>query len=894
MKRAIAIGLLTGAALLALATPAQADFGLNDFDVFFGKEGGAAATEAGSHPFAMSTSFGINFSGEGPAIQPDGEIKDAVFEQIAGLVINPTATPLCSTADFLAFGGAKCAAETRVGEVLTAVDQPDGIEEAAVFNMEPPPGSAARLAFSVLGVPVVVDGTVKDSPEYNLQGTLRNTRQVLKVLGASLTLQGVPGEVPFLTLPGSCTGPARSSYEALSWEGDLDAGFALTHDAVGNPEGFSGCEKLPFDPQMSAQPTTKAAESASGLRFELEFDQAGLLAPEGNAQSTVKEAVVALPEGVTLNPSIAEGLGVCSEADLEAETLAAAPGEGCPNASKVGTIEVATPLLEEPLPGAVYVAEPNDPDTVAPENPFDSLTAIYIVVKDPSRGVLIKLPALVEPDPTTGQLLTVVEDAPQLPFSSFSFRFREGQRAPLITPPACGTYTTEAEFVPWANPEEAAISTASFQIDAGPGGSPCPPGGVAPFAPGFQAGSLNNNAASFSPFSMRLSRSDGEQDMTKLAAVLPPGVSGKLAGLDKCPAAQIALARTKTGRAELGSPSCPSGSLIGHTLAGAGVGGALTYVSGSLYLAGPYNGAPLSVVAITPALAGPFDAGTVVVRVALRVNPISAAVEVDGAASDPIPHILQGIPLKVRELRVLTDRPSFTLNPTSCDPSQVKGAIWGSFLNVLSPIDDRPVGVQDRYQAANCARLGFKPRLAMRLKGGTDRGDHPALRAVLRPRPGDANLERAVVRLPRSAFLDQGHIRTICTRVQFAAEACPPGAIYGTVRAFTPLLSEPLQGPVYLRSSDNELPDLVLDLHGIVEIEASARIDSIRGGIRTTFAAIPDAPVSKVVFDLQGGKKGLIVNSRDLCGSPSRANVRLDGHNGARRALRPPLRAKCP
>jgi hypothetical protein len=391
---------------------------------------------------------------------------------------------------------------------------------------------------------------------------------------------------------------------------------------------------------------------------------------------------------------------------------------------------------------------------------------------------------------------------------------------------------------------------------------------------------------------MRLTRRDGDQDLTKLSALLPPGVTGRLAGVERCADSQIAAARTKSGRAEQASPSCPQGSRIGQTLGGAGVGASLTYVPGSLYLAGPHRGAPLSVVAITPAVAGPFDAGTVVVRVALRVDPISAQVSVDGSASDPIPHILQGIPLKLRELRVLTDRPGFTLNPTSCDPFRTAATLWGSSLDLLSPADDVPVERGSRYQAADCARLGFKPKLGLRLSGGTHRGDFPRLKATYGPRSGDANLEGLVLRLPRSLFVEQGHFRTICTRVQFAADSCPKGAIYGQVKAFTPLLSDPLQGPVYLRSSNNDLPDLVFDLHGLVDIEAAVRIDSTRGGLRATLDNAPDAPVSKVTVSMQGGQKGLLVNSRDLCAGPNRATVALAAHSGKALRLRPQLRAR--
>jgi hypothetical protein len=390
-----------------------------------------------------------------------------------------------------------------------------------------------------------------------------------------------------------------------------------------------------------------------------------------------------------------------------------------------------------------------------------------------------------------------------------------------------------------------------------------------------------------------LIRHDGEQDMTKFSAILPPGELGSLAGVSKCPDSAIAIAKSKTGRQELANPSCPANSLIGHTLAGAGVGEALTYVGGQIYLGGPYHGDPLSVIAVTPALAGPFDAGTVVVRLALNLNPKTAEVEVDGSASDPIPHILDGIVLKLRDLRVYVDRHNFTLNPTSCEESSAKSKLFGSYLNVFDPSDDVPVDLSSRYQASNCANLGFKPKLALNLKGGTRRGGHPGLIANYTPRAGDANVKGLVVRLPRSAFLDQAHIKTICTRVQFAAKACPKGSQYGYIKAWTPLLDEPLEGPVYLRSSNHKLPDLVFDLHGLVDVEVSTRIDSVHGGIRATVEDAPDAPLSKVLLRMQGGKKGLIINSRNLCGATSKANVEFTGHNGKRFDSKPAMRADC-
>ena len=551
--------------------------------------------------------------------------------------------------------------------------------------------------------------------------------------------------------------------------------------------------------------------------------------------------------------------------------------------------------MEETLKGSLYLAKPY-------ANPEHTLIALYMAIASARYGVIFKVPLKVEPDPRTGQLITTAEGLPQWPFSHFRLHFREGARSPLVTPPSCGTHTVQAMLYPSSGgaPVE---STSSFEIIAGPNGAPCPSGGQ-PFNPGFEAGSINNAAGRYSPFDMRLTRQDGDQDLTRFSAELPPGMIGRLAGTAQCPAAAIAQARSRSGQnggaEEQADPSCPADSQIGRVIAGAGVGQVLTYVPGSLYLAGPYNGAPLSVVAIVPALAGPFDAGTVVTQEALRIDPLSAEVEADGSASDPIPHILKGIPLAVRDVQVYVDKPDFTLNPTSCEPSATLATLWAGGQDVFSAADDAPHSLAARFQAASCASLGFTPKLSLKLRGSKPtRGGHPALRGVYTPRKGDANLKRLVLRLPHSAFLDQAHIRTICTRVQFAAgggngEKCPRGAVYGHAKAWTPLLSQPLVGPVYLRSSNHNLPDFVAALHGIIDVEAVARIDSVKGGIRATFPVIPDAPLSRVIVNMQGGKKGLIVNSTDLCKAKHRAGAAYLAHNGRRAAGRPVVRAvKC-
>jgi hypothetical protein len=869
---------------------------------------GTLNTQAGAHPWSYNVHFDLKTDAGGATV--GGAARNIIGELPQGFVANPEAVPTCPRSAFEG-GTPQCPASSQLG-VLHAILRDVGEINGPVYNLEPPPGIAAQLAFSSVDFNAIQTGSVKDDGSYRLIAGAYNVP--LEVISATVTIWGVPADpehfderscvleggtvtvgcyseaarVPFLSLPGICEAPLPLAIRANSI---LDPDFyaeqiAFPLDVGGQPTAFSGCDSVPFSPKIAAAPSSRLAENSTGLDFELKLPNEGLMVPGARAESMPKKVEVTLPEGVTVNPSAAEGVGVCSEAQYAAEKIGSKPGEGCPEASKIGSVLGHTPLLDDPVEGSVYLATPY-------ENPEGSLLALYLVARIPERGAIIKQVGRVDPHPLTGQLVTTFDDLPPLPYSDFNLHFREGGRGVLVTPPHCGSYTTVAKLYPWSRPSVPTISTASFQIERGIRGGACPPSGIPPFEPDFQAGSINNAAGAFSPFNMRLIREDGEQDMTKFSAVLPPGQLGSLRGVEKCPASAVAIAKAKSGLQELASPSCPANSLIGHSLAGAGVGSVLTYVGGQIYLSGPYRGAPLSVISITPAVAGPFDVGAVVVQLGLTLNPKTAEVEVDGAASDPIPHILEGIVLKLRDLRIYVDRHNFTLNPTNCEPSQVNSELFGAYLDVFNPADDVPAPLATPYQASECANLGYKPRLKLNLKGGTRRGAHPGLLAVYKPRKADANTKGVVVRLPSSAFLDQAHIRTICTRVQFAADACPKGAQYGYVKAWTPLLDEPLAGPVWLRSSNHKLPDLVFDLHGLVDVEVATRIDSFRGGIRANVEDAPDAPVSRLVLRMQGGKKGLIVNSRSLCVRKSRANAEFAGQNGKQFKSNPVMRPEC-
>jgi hypothetical protein len=930
--------LLAAAALAGGAGSAAAagGFGLlpgsAGFEVSVSGEGGVVPdNRAGSHPYAITTNLNLNLE-PGSESQPggpftEGDLRDLDLEQPPGLIENPRAVSKCSQAQFhtprvspfeTSRSGESCPALSQIGvaEVRSSAEG-GGTRTFGIFNLEPPPGFPSQIGFSPFGVPIVLTPHIRElGGEYGTTLQLRNLSQRFDLYGLTLTIWGSPWATlhnpqrgnclneaepgfPFakcaisppqpdhtpqayLTLPTSCATPLSFTAHADSWQGTA----VTAVDGGATPEGCSG---VPFEPQASVQATNPRASSPSGLDFNLTVKEENLLIPARTAPSQVKKAVVALPEGMTLNPSLAAGLGSCSPAQYAAETASSPPGAGCPNDSKIGEFTVQSPLFEETVEGAIFLAEPDDRATPTPgqENPFDSLLALYLVAKAPERGVIVKVAGKLDADPASGRLTASFDDLPQLPYSNLKLHFREGQRAPLVAPSACGSFASQIELTPWNSPATSVHSVSQFPISKGIGpGEACPTGATPPFAPHTEGGTLNKNAGSYTPFHLLISRADSEQEITSYSATLPPGLLGKIAGVPYCPDAAIEAAKLRTGREEEEHPSCPAASEIGHTLSGYGASSVLAYAPGKLYLAGPYHGSAFSIVAIDSATVGPFDLGVVVVRSAIRVNRRNAQVSVDSAGSDPIPHILQGIPIHLRDIRVYIDHPGTTINPTSCEPFSVVSTLTGSGAGVSTSAN--------RFQVSNCSALGFQPGLNISLRGGTKRSQYPSLRAVYRPRPGDANASRAAVTLPPSIFLAQEHIDTVCTRPQSEREACPSGSIYGHARVFTPLLSKPLEGPVYLRSSENTLPDLVAAMHGEgITIDLVGRIDSHGGGIRASFEELPDAPVSAFEMTLNGGKRGILVNAANTCTAPQLASARLLGQNNRGEALRPQVRPQC-
>jgi hypothetical protein len=931
--------LLFGCFLFALALPtgAQAEFGfkagVQGFSAAVVAEGGAPATLAGSHPYRLdlSVAFEEEESPSQPGTSfPDGDLRDLSIDLPPGMLANPSILPTCTVTAFhaprnspfeVSRSGESCSDRTQVGTL--EVESSLGERRFGLFNLEAAPGRAAQLGASPYGAPVAFDVVVRPSADgtYALALAVANFPQSLDVSGLSLSLWGVPWALShssergnclneqepsfpwakcsvgppannkplaYLTLPTLCGAPISFAASATSWQ-QAGQASASAHNLDPSDKALpiTGCAGLGFKPLPEGNLTDKMASSPSGFNFRLENESDALIDPTQRIPAQVNSVVVGLPSGVTVNPSVGAGLGACTPAQYAAETAQGPEGSGCPNAAKIGDFEVITPLFSERLRGAVYLASPY-------QNPSGNLVAVYLVARSSGRGILVKLAGKIDPNQATGTLTATFDGLPQLPYTDLDLTFRTGQRSFLITPASCGQATTQIEMAPWGGILGNAHATTASQITAGIGGGPCP-FGTPPFSPGAIAGGINSNVGSYTPYFVHLTRQDTEQEITSYSLILPKGITGKLAGIPFCPESAIQAARTNSGFAETASPSCPAASHVGRTLSGYGVGAALTYAPGRIYLAGPYNGQPLSLVTVNSATVGPFDLGTIVIRSAFAVDRHTAQLQIDSTASDPIPHILAGIPLHLREVRIYMDRYQFTHNPSSCEPSQLISTLEGAGARFDDSGDDSTATVAKHFQLLNCLTLGFRPKLGLRLRGGSRRGDYPSLRATFASRGAqDSNLKQIEVTMPHSLFLAQNHIRSVCTRVQFDQERCPSGSVYGKAVAYTPLFDEPLRGDVFLRSSTNRLPDLVASLRsGEVRITLEGKIGPARHGIRARFEELPDAPIERFVMTLSGGKQGLLINSQNICADPPLASVKGLAQNNLGAVFTSELRGQC-
>jgi hypothetical protein len=929
VRRALLGVAVTLTVCLAVAAQAVAEPSEHPFEVLPGSFHLVQSTaQAGAHE-DLTTEFDFAHNAAGHTFN---DVRTIVVNLPAGFTGNNTAIPTCTFAQLLNHATkaetdqtlpprsgnmTQCPPASQAGTItfdLAALDPSEPVERVTtpLYNMEVTSyGVAAQFGFHLSTfLTAFLDVSVRPG-DAGLTVTSPNIEESGEVRAIAVTVWGVPaahehdaergfeclagggnnGELgrpnphggaecfggglsadiplkPYLSNPTSCA-PLTGSIEVDSWEHPLEWSRAET--TVGP---VTGCEEIHFDPAIEVAPTTRSAESSSGLDVTEVVPQAWSEAFT-LATSNLKDTKVVLPEGYTINPSAGNGLVGCTPVEYAAETSSSAPGAGCPPESKLGTVEIETPVLAEKIAGNVYLAQPYENPFSEPGHPNGSLLALYVVAKAPDRGVIIKAAGRVEPNPVTGQLTTTFENTPQQPFSHLSLKFRQGAASPLVSPPACGSYTTVAELTPWSAPAEPRFSSSTLQIEDGVRGGPCPPGGTPPLRPTVLAGTESNAASSYSPFYLRIAREDGEQELTGFSTVMPPGLTGNLTGIPFCPDAAIEAARGRTGQAELTEPSCPAASKVGHTIVEAGVGSVLAQTPGSLYLAGPFHGAPFSLVSITSATVGPFDLGTVVIRFALTINPTTAQVEVSPTGSEPIPHIIKGIVTHVRDIRAYLDRPNFIINPTSCERMSIANVITGAGADPSNPADQDSVATSTPFQTADCSSLQFKPDFQVSTSGKTSKADGASLTAKLTVPATlgtESNIREVKVELPKQLPSRLTTLQKACIAAQFDANpaGCPAASVVGHAKAITPILPVPLEGPAYFVSHGGEaFPSLVLVLQGYgVTIDLVGTTFISKAGITSsTFKTVPDAPVGSFELTLPEGRDSALAADGSLCAS---------------------------
>jgi hypothetical protein len=863
-----------------------------------------SSPQAGGHP-DLFTSFSLENPGNPEAAQ------NVIFNAPTGVFGNPRAITQCAPADFALN---QCPPDSQAGLItIRALYKGNSdylLGTAPIFLLLPQEGETARFSFvvPVLDIPIAIPVAVRTGGDYGLRFTVKDISQLTPLASAKLTFWGFPADEVHNAQrfpkgsPGDPTGcpeeegtgcntetPTRSSVDnqplvdnptTCSGEGLKSTVAVQTYQdpshlsqAEASYPPIEGCDSEVFKPVLQATPTTEQVDSASGLDLDLKSPQFLTFAAE---PSEIKAVTVSFPPGFTVNPDAADGQSECKES--EANFGSEAPAH-CPDQSKIGTFSIGTPALPERLGGFVYIGEPKPGDQYR----------LFLTAS--GFGINSKLIGSIKPDPQTGQLQAFFTDLPQAPFEDFQLHLFSGERGLMATPTHCTVYPVTATFYPWNTSLSEQETNQIFSLKSGPHGGECP-GEIRRFKPTLQAGTSNATAGSFSAFSLELGRDDGDQFLGHLGFTMPPGLSANLRGVAYCPEAAIQAATLNPGRTEQAHASCPAASEIGTSNVAAGPGIHPFHATGKVYMAGPFQGGPLSLVVVTPALPGPYDYGTVVVRVAIHIDPLDAHVAAD---SEAIPQIIGGIPLRIREIRVNIDRhdaggqPNFMINPTNCSASSISSHGIG---------DQRTVAdFSSLFQPVNCATLAFRPKMTIHQLGGrkaTKRGSDPSLAFDLNTRPGDANIKSLAVTLPKAFEIDQRHLGNLCSKAELESKQCAGRQPIGTVKTVTPLLEKPLEGPAYAVSGYGGLPHVVFILAGQVTLMPQGESKTINGGnLRTEVAIVPDAPIGHFRLTLFGGKHGYIANTRSLCVSAPVTLVEYIAQNGKSTVQKVPTKAAC-
>jgi len=831
---------LLAAALLPAASQAGFAIEPGSVEIQALDSGGAPDVRAGAHPDRLVLSFDIEAAESGTAA------RDLLFEFEPGLTGSPIATETCSRA---VYEFEECPPETQVGRFSARFAGGENFNQP-IFNITPGPTQLAALAFKPFWE-TELEMTLRPD-DYGLNISTSDMPQ-LPFNNGHVELWGVPGDhngsgdrTPFLTTPTKC-GPLGFVLRTRSWR--VGAPW-LSESAESEP--FDGCQDLPFEPSLGLHLTDSTTDSPTGARIDLNLAEHS--DPDGTASANIENVHIDLPPGLTVGPSGVEGRELCSDDQFGLGTESEVT---CPFHSRVGSVEVRTPQLRENLRGSIFLGR---------ERPGERFR---LFIHAAARGVNYKAGASLATDPRTGQLSTELNGLPSFAVSQISLAFEGGPHALLATPLSCGPTMAKARFVPDSG-GSAVESSRTVSIGAACGGPP--------YDPSLTAGSTDLQAGGDTGFALTLRRGQGEQLPGRFATTLPPGLTAKLKSVDLCPSAAA------------DGGACPAASRIGSAVAEVGSGPNPASVPGAVFLTEGFKGAPFGLAIVFRAAIGPFDLGTFVVRGTLRIDPGTGQITIEHL----LPSIFEGVPLRFRTIGINLDRPGFLVNPTSCEPETLASTVWA--------LDGRAADVSGPFNVDGCGSLSFRPRFGVALNRRVRRRGGPRLAFTVKMPSGQANLERFRVKFPRLLEFHNAAVREICPRATAEEGRCRPGARVGTGIAETPLLKSTLRGPVYLvrPEKDGGFPDLWTEVEGSgVKLRLRSASSGKHGNLITEMIDVPDLPLASFTMRVDGGgTKGtpLFSLARNAC-HRRRAlvtPVRLEGHDGAVRLLRPRMRAGCP
>jgi hypothetical protein len=902
-------------------------FGVTGFSLEALNADGTASSAAGAHPAVVLTNldFATVFvpADDGSSTAPVRaveQVKDVVVELPVGFVGDPLALARCplydsglttevvpGTHELEEICASKNSAAGAVvldhqGSIGTTGDAYK--DTSRVYNLAPEAGYPAEFGFSYFEYGASMYASVMHtSAGYRLRVAAPGITNAVGLTDVSLAFFGDTTahnraggpHAAFLTNPADCSeGPLEAKVEADSWEHPENW---VSKTTVTYPQ-IEDCNLLQFEPKLEMAPSpsgeegTSQADEPSGYNVNLEVSQRSLF--EETATPDLKDASVTLPAGVSVSPSAADGLQGCKATGPEGidippgERRADEAGEGeaigpdglshltaghCPAASTLGSVEIQTPVLEKPLTGHVYLAQPKcggEGQLACTQASATNGELFGLYLEAEGSGVVIKLPGTVSANPTTGQLTGTFSENPQLPFSELKLHFHGGARAPLASPQSCGSFATSSTLTSWGG-QEASGASPSFGVDWDGKGGACP--ASPPFGPGFSAGTTTPAAVAFSPFVLSFSRQDREQDLSGLSVTLPVGLLGKIAGIPLC------------GEAQANAGTCGPESQLGSASVLAGPGPDPLYVSGGrVYLTAGYKGQPFGLSIVVPAVAGPFNLGEVVVRASIHIDPNTSQVTV---MSDPLPQSRDGVPFRLRTVYTEINRPGFTFNPTNCAQQQVTGTITGA--------QGASASVSSPFAATGCAGLPFKPSFTASTSGKASKANGASLDVKVvypnAPIGGYANIKSVKVDLPKQLPSRLTTLQKACLAAAFEANPakCPAASNVGMATATTPVLANPLRGPAYLISHGGEaFPGLEIVLQGegiTLILDGNTQIK--KGITSSTFKSIPDAPVSSFELKLPTGKysvlgaNGPASSKYNLCGQTLAMPTMITGQNGA-------------